>query len=179
MNLIYKRIRNIIIFTGLVGGLWQTSYEKIVQAKSTIERPAHNLRIQKSAIAQYPTSKNQALSGIWAGKFTQNHEPSMWNMKITLSQKGETIEGTSFHEPITNGETGYVVYEVNGIFSGNTFKFAEGKMLERSAPSGWYFCNINGKLNLEISGKYKILRGYWECFAQGERHFGKVILRKQ
>jgi hypothetical protein len=180
MNLIYSRIRNIIIFTGLVGGLWQISYGNLVQAKSTIERPVYILRIQKSTVAQYPTSKNQALSGVWIGKFTQNREPTTWNMKMTLSQKGELIDGISVHEPIVDGViAASVTYNLRGTLSDNTFEFMEGKMLERNAPSSWYFCNISGKLNLANSGKYKVLRGYWECTYQGERFFGKVILRKQ
>jgi hypothetical protein len=120
------------------------------------------------------------LSGVWIGNFTQDREPTMWNMKMTLSQKGEFIDGISVHEPIVNGViAASVTYDLKGTLSNNVFEFMEGKMLERNASSSWNFCNISGKLNLGNSGKYKVLRGYWECTYQGERFFGKVILRKQ
>jgi hypothetical protein len=96
---------------------------------------------------------------------------------MKLSQNGQIVEGTSSHEPIMDEQIP-VVYELKGIFNNNTLTFYEGKMLDRVGSPKWLFCNINGKMALSYTKESENLKGYWECFTPGERHFGKITLRK-
>lgn len=173
MKLVYSKLKKSIIFTVISGGLLQ-----LLPSSSVEARPIYNNSTQNNILSQNSIIESQSIQGLWVGTFTQNHEPRMWNIRMTLSQKGQIIEGTSYHEPITNQPVS-VVYELKGILANNTFEFIEGKMLERNAPSNWNFCNLSGKLDLVSSDKYKILQGYWECFTEGRRSFGKITLTKQ
>jgi hypothetical protein len=175
MRLKYKKL---VIAFGMIGGFLQIAYCNEVQARSILKGLVRNLSPQTVIVAQHQNVDSQPLEGSWIGTFTQNREPRKWNMRLNLSQERGMVEGTSVHEPIVNGEFISVVYELKGMFSDNVFEFIEGKMLERNASSGWRFCGISGKLDLLNLDGRKILKGYWECFYNGERFFGKVLLRR-
>jgi hypothetical protein len=173
-----SKIKSMLILAGTIVGLLQILSNKIVRADENLKEVIGHKASKNILISQNATDTDQPLNGLWIGTFTQNHHPRLWNIRMKLSQNGKNVEGTSTHEPITDEQVS-VVYELKGIFANKTFNFMEGKLLDRVAPPNWYLCNINGKMDLSYTQSSETLKGYWECFTQDQRHFGKIFLRKQ
>jgi hypothetical protein len=173
-----SKTKSMLVLAGTIVGFLNGSPDKIVNADESFRESADLIASKSTLIAQNSIGAAQPLDGLWIGTFTQNHHPKLWNVRMRLAQNEQSVEGTSAHEPIMNEQIS-VIYELKGIFTNNTLTFYEGKMLDRVGSSKWLFCNINGKMDLSYARELKLLNGYWECFTPGERHFGKISLKKQ
>ncbi|MEH1782706.1 MAG: hypothetical protein V7K67_07225 [Nostoc sp.] len=171
-----RKLVGLLALSGSV--LWASNTTVFATSKSTSiinNTVTNNNRILAQGSSQKVEKKSDILSvaGIWVGTLSQNTEPTLWNLKMNLSQKGQKVKGFSLKQPVTNVPAS-VTFELTGTVADEVFNFQETRIVDRKAPSDWTFCNISGQLQLINN----TLQGPWECYVQQTRYFGMVNLKR-
>lgn len=142
------------------------------------------LVVEGAQVPSVSITEDVDVSGEWVGMMTEDYDSNVrYDYRIVLSQRGDEISGTSYHESTNYDVTIYAESSLSGDVEGDEIYFYEQStdVLANLSFSNW--CRIEVRLDYEVIDGQETLIGTWDS-AEDERAGcstidGRVLLTRQ